>query len=213
MAVVTISRLFGSGGREFGRALADALGYGYFDKELLGAIADKAGASEGAVSLYEGLPPGPAKLFSDFWHRKYPGARPEIMDPARYAEVLRAVIEELAQRDRVVIVGRGGQCILKDRPRAVHLRLISDRPHILRRLGAQARFAGLPESELWRRSETYRESRRHFVQQHFGCDIENPLLYHLVLNMGLIPSPEAVDLVAGMVRRRDAAAGPAPPGS
>jgi len=206
MAVVTVSRLHGVGGREFGRALADDLGYAYIDKELLGFIAAKAGASEDAVSFYEGTAPGPAQLFRDFCHRKYPGTRPEIMDPGCYAEVLRAVIEDLARRDRAVIVGRGGQSILAGHPRAVHLRLIADREHLVSRLAAQQRFAGLSEAELWRRSERLRESRRLFVKQHFGRDIEDPLLYDLVMNFGRLAASEAVQLVSGLIRRRDAAA-------
>jgi hypothetical protein len=206
MAVVTVSRLHGVGGREFGRALADDLGYAYIDKELLGFIAAKAGASEDAVSFYEGTAPGPAQLFRDFCHRKYPGTRPEIMDPGCYAEVLRAVIEDLARRDRAVIVGRGGQSILAGHPRAVHLRLIADREHLVSRLAAQQRFAGLSEAELWRRSERLRESRRLFVKQHFGRDIEDPLLYDLVMNFGRLAMSEAVQLVSGLIRRRDAAA-------
>jgi cytidylate kinase len=206
MAVVTVSRLYGIGGREFGQALADDLGYAYVDKELLGHIAAKAGASEDAVSYYEGTAPGPAQLFRDFCHRKFPGTRPEIMDPTCYADVLRAVIEDLARRDRVVIVGRGAQSILSGHPGAVHLRLIADREHLVRRLAALPQFAGVSEAELWRRSERYRQSRRLFVRQHFGCDIEDPLLYHLVMNLGRLSMGEAVRIVAGLVRRREPAA-------
>jgi hypothetical protein len=204
MAVVTVSRLFGIGGREFGRALAQMLGYAYLDREILGDIAEKAGSREEAVASYEGMPQGPTKLLQDFWHRKFPGARPEIMEPKHYTAVLRAVIEEYALRDRVVIVGRGGQCILKEHPRAIHLRLIADREHLVRRLATLPRFAGLPEAELWRRSEAHRATRRQFVRQHFGCDVEDPLLYHLVMNFSRVAPAEAVSIVAGMVARREA---------
>jgi hypothetical protein len=209
MAVVTISRLFGIGGREFGWALAQRLGYAYLDREILGDLAEKSGSREDTVALYEGMPQGPTKLVQDFWHRKFPGARPTIMEPVHYTAVLRAVIEEYALRDRVVIVGRGGQCILTDHPRAIHLRLIANREHLVRRLATLRRFAGLPETELWRRSESYRESRRGFVRQHFGCDAEDPLLYHLVMNFSRVTPAEAVEIVAGMVGRRDSGCRPA----
>lgn len=39
MNIITISREFGSGGREVGKRLADALGYGYYDREILTAMA------------------------------------------------------------------------------------------------------------------------------------------------------------------------------
>lgn len=210
MAVVTISRLFGIGGRAFGRALAERLGYGYVDKELLASIAEKSGSSEEAVALYEERE-GPARLVRDFLHRKYPGARPEIMDPARYGEVLRAVIRELAARDRLVIVGRGGQCVLAGHPHTVHLRLIADLEHLVGRLARLPRFAGVPEEELGRTCARHRESRRHFVQRHFGCDPEDPLLYHLVMNLGRLPEEEAVEIAAAMARRREGPGGVAPP--
>ena len=39
MNIITISREFGSGGREVGKRLADALGYRYYDREILTAMA------------------------------------------------------------------------------------------------------------------------------------------------------------------------------
>ena len=73
-------------------------------------------------------------------------------------------------------------------------------------MGLFQRFAGLSEAEIWSRSERLRKSRRLFVKQHFGCDIEDPLLYDLVMNFGRLAASEAVQLVSGLIRRRDAAA-------
>ena len=44
--IVTISREFGSGGREVGKRLADELGLGYYDKEIINEIAKETGMSE-----------------------------------------------------------------------------------------------------------------------------------------------------------------------
>ena len=44
--IITISREFGSGGRELGKRLADALGYDYYDKEIITHISNKVGLSE-----------------------------------------------------------------------------------------------------------------------------------------------------------------------
>ena len=43
---ITVSREFGSGGRELGKRLADELGIAYFDKEILEAIAEKTNTRE-----------------------------------------------------------------------------------------------------------------------------------------------------------------------
>ena len=46
MSVITISREFGSGGRELGKRLADLLGYMYYDKEILEIIVKQEKTSE-----------------------------------------------------------------------------------------------------------------------------------------------------------------------
>ena len=38
--IITIGREFGSGGREFGRRLAEELGIEYYDKEIIAALAE-----------------------------------------------------------------------------------------------------------------------------------------------------------------------------
>lgn len=43
MKIITISREFGSGGRELGKRLADLLGYDYYDSEIISMVAQKSG--------------------------------------------------------------------------------------------------------------------------------------------------------------------------
>ena len=49
MNVITISRQFGSGGRELGKRLADILGYDYYDREIIAAVAKEQGLEEDHV--------------------------------------------------------------------------------------------------------------------------------------------------------------------
>lgn len=46
MKIITISREFGSGGRELGKRLADSLGFDYYDREIITAISEKQGLDE-----------------------------------------------------------------------------------------------------------------------------------------------------------------------
>ena len=41
--IITISREFGSGGRELGKRLAETMGLAYYDYEIIKGIADKSG--------------------------------------------------------------------------------------------------------------------------------------------------------------------------
>ena len=45
MRIITVSRQFGSGGRELGKRLADLLGWDYYDKEIIEALAEDQGMS------------------------------------------------------------------------------------------------------------------------------------------------------------------------
>ena len=49
MKIITISREFGSGGRELGKRLADILGFDYYDREIITAIAANRGVDEAYV--------------------------------------------------------------------------------------------------------------------------------------------------------------------
>ena len=49
MNIITISREFGSGGRELGKRIADYLGYDYYDSEIISAVAQKSGMNAGFV--------------------------------------------------------------------------------------------------------------------------------------------------------------------
>ena len=56
MNIITISREFGSGGREVGKRLADALGYGYYDREILTAMAQSTEMEESYLMSTEQTP-------------------------------------------------------------------------------------------------------------------------------------------------------------
>lgn len=46
MRIITISREFGSGGRELGKRLAELNGYDYYDSEIISAVAKNSGMDE-----------------------------------------------------------------------------------------------------------------------------------------------------------------------
>jgi cytidylate kinase len=49
MKIITVSREFGSGGRELGKRLAEELGFDYYDREIITSIAKNSGLDEGYV--------------------------------------------------------------------------------------------------------------------------------------------------------------------
>lgn len=66
--IITISREFGSGGREIGKRLADELGFKYYDKEIINEIAKETGMSEEYIQNIseKGIYPYPIQFAKSF---------------------------------------------------------------------------------------------------------------------------------------------------
>mgnify|MGYP004616429651 FL=1 len=109
--IVTISREFGSGGKEVGKRLADALGYSYYDSEIITLLAKETGMSEEYI-----------KNISE--KGAYPYAFQFAKSFAMYStvqnnqtELLVAqskILKKIAEKGNAIIVGRGANTILKD---------------------------------------------------------------------------------------------------
>ncbi len=110
--IVTVSRQFGSGGREVGKRLADELGLQYYDKELVEEIANHTDLNEGYVASV--LENGGFKHYAFTFGRSMPFVSPT---PAPVTDVLVAqqkIIKAIAKRGNCLIVGRSADVILKD---------------------------------------------------------------------------------------------------
>ena len=111
--VITIGREFGSGGREFGRRLAEELGIEYYDKEIIAAIAEKTSMSQEYVQeILEGkqhtlypITIGQSMFITDNFYLNH-----EQSIYLAQSEIIR----DLAQKSSCVIVGRCADFILKD---------------------------------------------------------------------------------------------------
>lgn len=112
MNIITISREFGSGGREIGKRLADELGYDYFDKEIITEISKAQNLDEHYVETTLHSPF--AQNFQFTFHRSFFDPLSLNVTQARLLIEQKKVIEGIAANGRdVVIVGRNADYILK----------------------------------------------------------------------------------------------------
>ena len=113
MRIITISREFGSGGRELGKRLAEYLGYDYYDREIINSIAENCGvnADYAEYMLSHSFPPTVSITMRQSLHM------PEIMQSSQI-QLLRAqtdVIKSIAAKGRdCVIVGRNADMLLAE---------------------------------------------------------------------------------------------------
>ncbi len=112
MRIITISREFGSGGRELGKRLADALGFAYYDREIVSSIAEKCNLDEGYVEnvLRKGLT---INVPITFGHTFYFYSDPTSENELKVLNMQQQIIKELALRGDCVMVGRSSGIILE----------------------------------------------------------------------------------------------------
>lgn len=109
--IITISREFGSGGRFIGEEVAKKLGIKYYDKDIIGQIAEQSGFSPEYIRENAELSPKKGLFAYAFAGRDITGKSVEDM----VYEAQRKVIMEIAEKESCVIIGRNADFILNDR--------------------------------------------------------------------------------------------------
>ena len=110
MKIITVSREFGSGGRELGKRLSDCLGWPYYDREIISAVARRNALDEGYVEDaleqgdFRGVPLTIGRTFA------YLPSMPH--DSRQLLQEQRRVLRALAAHGDCIIVGRNADLIL-----------------------------------------------------------------------------------------------------
>ena len=128
--IITISREFGSGGRFIGEEVAKKLGIAYYDKNIIGQIAEKSGLSPEYIQENAELSPKKGLFAYAFSGRDITGKSVEDM----VYEAQRNIILELAEKEPCVIIGRNADYILKDRDEVLNVFIHGDMPEKIKRI-------------------------------------------------------------------------------
>ena len=105
--IITISREYGSGGRLVGKKLAERLGLDFYDKEIIGMLAEESGLNKETIEQWA------EKEVSSFFYgiNRARGTQPI---PDRIFNAKTKILRELGEKGNCVIVGNCGDYILKD---------------------------------------------------------------------------------------------------
>jgi cytidylate kinase len=206
MAVITISRQFGAGGKTVGRQVANALGYTFVDDDIVQKIAELAKVSPGWVESVEKEAGGRlsrlvSKMVSKPLVERVLKDERGYIDEEIYIDYLVVLISQMADEGDVVILGRGSQYILNDLPDSYHVLLIN---HFENRVKfmmeryklSQQKATQVVKSEDKRRINLYRKIGKQ--------DYDQPELYHLVINMARVDMDEAIEMITNMVKKEHA---------
>jgi cytidylate kinase len=232
MAVITISRQFGSGGDEVADRVCALLGYHHFDKRLLRQAAVEAGLGEheeldyseenyrvkNFIERLTGRPIPVARV--SVWREDASGARSTedviLNDDVAIGLVQRA-LEACYQAGNAIIIGRGGQMIFKDYPDVLAVRIEAPMEDRIQRVKAQMKEeqkAYRADINLRREAQDLIVTRDYasgdYIRQYYGVDWADPLLYHLTLNLGRLSIEQAAQMVVELVHRMETERTPAP---
>jgi cytidylate kinase len=204
MPAVTISAAYGAGGSVVAPALAERLGYTLLDRAISARVAEQlhvsvAEAESGAVrrSLVErffgvlapmaggviGLAADPAE--------DAPLPQDDTVEFRGQAEsIMRSALDSGA-----VILGRAGAAALRDRADVLRVRLFGPQPA---RIAQAARLEGIDPVAAAARVAEVDGARSQYVHRLYGCDIDDPDLYHLHLDSTAVPLPACVEIIASV---------------
>jgi cytidylate kinase len=197
MPIITISRDYASGGRKVGRILAKRLGFQYVDKSLFQKIAEDLNVSERTLESYEKsreyrITDIFSKVFSRGYIQRIVGYDKSVVEEKEYQKSLKNLILKTAEEDNVVIIGRAAYFFLKDMENCYHFRLIAPmdwrKKYAVEELKLPAnRAKGILEksdiNHLW------------FHRLICGNKFDDPFLFHMTLNLGVIPIEKAVEVI------------------
>jgi cytidylate kinase len=184
--IITVEREYGCGGGEIAQQLAEHLGWKLWDQQLTEEIARLANCPKAEVECREEKnDPLYYRLFKSFLRGSYEGSinahKLKLVDSECIMKFTQRVVMQAAESGNCVIVGRGSQHFLADRPDTLRLFLYAPREEKVRRLLAR----GKTEEEAQHLADTVDQERGDFIQKYFNVEWPNRSLYHAMINTSI----------------------------
>jgi len=184
--IITIEREYGSGGGEIAQLLAKQLGWKLWDQLLTEEIARLAECPKSVVEVREErTDPLYYRLFKSFLRGSYEGSinahKLKVVDSESILRFTERVVLHAAKTGNSVIVGRGSQQFLRNRPDTLRVFLYAPREDKVRRLLAR----GKSEKEAEQRVDTVDRERVDFIQKYFRVEWPDRAIYHTMINTAI----------------------------
>jgi cytidylate kinase len=201
MAVITLSRHFGAGGKTLGTLAAKQLGYVFLDDEIIKLVVEKARSrdwmdalkkeSGGKLLSYNSglVPKGLMEVNLD--DKK--GGLEEVIS----LDVLKQLLLQIAEEGDAIIVGRGGQYLLQDNKNVFHVLMVADLEDRVQFMEERYNLSLKKALQVVNRQDKRRQNYYRLLGK---VDYDQPDIYHLVLNMSKLSLEKACELLITLVR-------------
>ena len=206
--IVTIARQHGAQGEAVGRAVADALGWTYFDREIIARAAAIARVSEATIEQAERVPSLLTRMMEALGRypaglelaEAVPGVPPTpLLTSDAYRTFVEQVIQQLAETTDAVIVGHAAQAVLRGAARALHVRVCAPLEQRARLTAAEE---GITPEEAVKLVKARDAERNEFYHRYYQLNWQDSAIYDLVVNTGRLPVSAAAALIVDLVRAR-----------
>ena len=197
--IITISRQFGSSGHSIAKAVAERLGYTFYDNSLITEVAKESGLSEEFIRENEEY----ASHSSSFLYQLAMSTAGTYGYPSVYQKLYEAqtkVIEEIANKEACVIVGRCADYILKDREDCLHVFIHADNEHRSKHILEKY---GPTEKTTAQRIKDKDNKRRNYYRFHTDREWGVAANYHLALDSGALGEELCVELIVKAAQKED----------
>jgi cytidylate kinase len=186
MCTITISKQLGSLGTRIARGVAEKIHYKYLDKDKLGEILTDYGfGTPGLEKFDEKKPP--------FWDSL-------SIQRTNFLHSIQAAIYDFAQKGRVVIVGRGGQVLLKNIPGTLHVRIFAPFDLRVKRLVEDGKLDKKHAVQMLQQSD---HDSAGYIHSFFHADWDDADLYDLLINTEKLSAATAEQMIIDSVQSRE----------
>jgi cytidylate kinase len=202
LSVITVSRLYGSGGSEVAARVAEELGWSLLDNAVLDQVGARLGITPAQVAAREERVPSLVQRIADAlalssqeWITPMT-ASPRKPTDEQLIDVTRHVVEEAIAAGPLVIVGRGAQAMLAERADALHVFCYAPRAALIARSMERDRVGPEEAAGIVDETNAHREA---WVARHWNRAWREHENDHLAVNtdwLGIIGASEVIVFAA-----------------
>lgn len=187
--LITITRQYGSGGREVAEILAKKMGVRRYDRKVVAMAAESAGRGEDLNDIIESSYNAPDSNLGDFAYESVPQHNRMYIEQAK-------VILRLAKEGSAVFLGRCADYILRDDPDAISVFIYADDAYRLER--SKTHYGDRTLKEL----DAEDKQRKNYYAYYTGRVWGAPENYDLMINTARISLEDAADLILAYAKLR-----------
>lgn len=202
MTIITISRQSGSEGNIITKMLSQRLGCKFFDKAMMAQLAELIGLDATRIKDLT----AEDHHVKSFWEEAFSNLAYPMLDPSIWvltteyqareamdlSQVITLINAAYVHNKDLIIVGRGSQIILGDKPDVLHVRIVAP---LEVRIQRWMKREGISYEEAKKIVNQRNKKHIDFIKTYFHEDINKTELYDLIINTGKLSLEKAVDLI------------------